>query len=363
MRATQSEPLSDGSSMIIDTDVHQSWASSDEFVEYLPEHFTARGLTPPGGPGYSNPVSHQGIARNDAIPENGLPGSSYELMEAQLFGDFGVDFAVLTGPIINDLLARHPNVHYAKAAVEAFNDWQIDRWLDRDDRFLGSIMVAPSDPVHAQQEIKRVGSHDQMVQVMLPGAHEAPYGAPQYWPIYEAAAAASLPIAVHSTSANSGLAWAPCTGAGVPRSYMSKHVLMRAPGMGQLVSTVTEGVFVEYPDLDWIYLEQGIAWLPFVYWLMDKNWKGLKDTVPWLERRPTEYIRDNVWFSTQPMPEPEKPEFLPMLLEMIHAEDVLVFSSDYPHWDNDDPKAVFNGLGEELRTQIMGENAREIYDL
>lgn len=349
--------------LTIDCDVHQAWTSEEELIEYLPEHFRDRGITAPAGPGWSNPVSERGIARNDSIPDEGPGGSSYELMEEQLFDDFGVDYAVLTGPLTNASLAVHPNVHYAKAAIEAYNDWQIDEWLDRDERFLGSVMVIPHAPEHARKEIERVGSHDQMVQVLLPGAHESPYGHQKYWPIYEAAVDAGLPIALHSSSASKGVARAPCTGAGVPLSYFEMHVAARAIEMGQLISIISEGVFVEYPELDWVFLEQCLGWLPHVFWTMDQNWKGLRDTVPWLERRPSEYIRDNVWFSTQPIIDPENPEHFEQFFDMIHADETLVFSSDYPHWDNDNPRAALRGLDSETRRNILSENAKRIYGL
>jgi len=35
------------------------------------------------------------------------------------------------------------------------------------------------------------------------------------------------------------------------------------------------------------------------------------------------------------MEEPEKPEYLTSILEMIHAIARWLFSTDYPHWDND----------------------------
>ena len=352
----------DQETLVIDTDVHLSWKTEDDMIKHLPSHFKRRGITLPGGQGWDNPVSNHGIDRNDSIPEEGPPGSSHELNEKQLFDDFGVDYAVITGPLTNSRLACHANTHYAKAAMEAYNDWQIEEWLDIDDRYLGSINVVPGAPDHAVSEIERLADHDQMVQVQLPGAHEAPYGDQRYWPIYEAAEKAGMPIAVHPSS-DAGVAWAPYTGAGIPKSYLSKHILSKLPLMGQLVSTVAEGVFVEYPDLDWIYVEQGLGWLPYAYWNMDKLWKGVGEGLPWLDRRPTEYIRENVWFSTQPLEEPEDPEHLQQLFDMIHAEEVLVFSTDYPHWDNDNPGAILRGVDEETRRRILSDNARKIYGI
>lgn len=349
---------------IVDCDVHQDWQSEDEIAAYLPDHFRDRGITAPGGRGWASPLGEHGFLRDDAAPENGgRPGSSYELMEEQLFGDFDVDYAVLTGSGINYGLAVHPNVHYAKAAIEAYNDWQIEHWLDRDDRFLGSVCVVPHAPEHAVAEIDRIGSHPQMVQVLMPVANEAPYGRQRYWPIYEAAEKAELPIAIHGGTTGKGVSWAPRTGAGISGSYFEKHVTASAVHMGQLTSIIVDGVFSRFDDLTWIFIEQRLAWIPHIMWHLDKCWKGLRETTPWLERRPSEYIREHVRFTTQPIEEPENPEHLEQLFDMLHADETLLFSSDYPHWDNDDPRYILRGLPQETQRRIFYENAKEAYGL
>ena len=351
------------SSMIIDCDVHQDWTNEEEISQYLPEPFADRGITTPGGRGWTSPRGEHGFLRDDAAPSEGPPGSNYELLAEQVFGDFGVDYGVLTGSGANYALMVHPNVHYAKAAIEAYNNWQIAEWLDRDERLLGSICIVPHAPEHAISEIERLAEHPQMVQVLMPGAHVEPYGRQRYWPIYAAAEAAGLPIAVHGGTTGSGVSWAPRTGAGVAGSYFEKHITASAVHMGQLTSIVLEGVFTEYPDLDWIFIEQRLGWIPHIMWHMDKCWKGLKETVPWLDRPPSAYIRDNVWFTTQPIEEPDKPEHLVHLFDMLHAEETLLYSSDYPHWDNDNPRMLFRDLSAATRRRIFSENARSLYGL
>jgi predicted TIM-barrel fold metal-dependent hydrolase len=131
--------------------------------------------------------------------------------------------------------------------------------------------------------------------------------------------------------------------------------------MGQVVSLVLEGVFQKFPKLRFVAIEGGLAWIPGVLWRLDKNWKALRSLVPWVDRLPSEILVDHVRFTSQPIEEPKKKEHLDQLLDMIRADRTLMFSSDYPHWDNDGPTAVFRNLPEELKARILRENALETF--
>jgi predicted TIM-barrel fold metal-dependent hydrolase len=95
---------------------------------------------------------------------------------------------------------------------------------------------------------------------------------------------------------------------------------------------------------------------------MDRNWERLREAAPWLSRRPSEYVRDNVKFTTQPIPEPPRTEYFHHLLETMHAEDTLLFCTDYPHWDGDySPRQVLPGLDDELARSVFYETAADLY--
>lgn len=342
---------------IIDCDIHQTWTDPEEINRRLPLAMRRLGYALPGG-NWSSPI---GVNREDSRPpEGGPPGSSPGWMKKQWLEPHDISHAILTGAGALSL-GIHANVDYATALARAYNDALLETWLAEDDCFLGSVLVAPQDPAAAAAEIRRVGGEKKMVQVLLCSATRVPYGQRQYWPIYEAACEMGLPVAIHPGSEGKGIA----NGfiAGPPSTYLEWHTNLPQNAMGQLVSLLCEGVFEHFPDLKFVCIETGLAWIPGVLWPLDKNWKALRATTPWLRRAPSEYVLDHVRFTTQPVEEPEKDTHLLALFEMIHAEKTLMFSSDYPHWDNDDPFRAFPALPEELRARILWENAAALYGI
>jgi predicted TIM-barrel fold metal-dependent hydrolase len=344
---------------LVDCDVHHTWRDEAEVAEYLPDHYRDRGVSVPGGL-WSTPIS---FMREDAIPEDGNPaGSDPGLMKEQLLDRYGIDYAVLCSASNPGALGVTPNADYAMELATAYNKWLIERWLDDDERFLGSLMVAPQTPRRAAEEIRKRGSHPQIAQVQMSSISRSPYGGRQYWPIYEAAEEMGLPVALHIGQEAKGFSF-PQTAAGYPGTYFGRHVLNAASFQGQLVSMVLEGVFVEFPDLRLVLIEGGFSWLPYIRWRLDKNWKALQEQVPWLEQPPSEYITDHVRFTTQPVPEPKDPDLLLQMFDMIDAEETLLFASDYPHWDADDPQYAFPPMPDSLERAVFSENARELYGL
>lgn len=346
---------------LIDTDVHNNLQSADllpYFSGYWQEWVRNRGLG--SAPScYSSPIT---VLRSDAAPPGGgAPGSDPRFLAEDHLDRYGIDYAVLTGSGILGI-SLQVDTDWANAVSSAYNRALVDKWLDVDARYRGSILINHSDPVYAAAEIDRVARDKRFVQVLMASGSNKLFGQRFYHPIYEAAERNGLPVAIHPGTEGAGNSGPP-TPAGYPARYMEWHNILPINYMATVNSLVCEGVFVKFPGLKFVAVEGGIAWLPHLMWRMDKNYKALRSTTPWLKKLPSEYIREHIRLTTQPIEEPENPEHILQIFEMMDAKNTVMFSSDYPHWDFDNPKMALPPLKGELKERIMWKNAAELYGL
>jgi len=339
---------------LIDTDVHNHVGNVNK---YLPKMWKNRSIDL--STGFHSTV---GVSRRDATPDRGgAPGSDPEFLIKDHLDRYQIDYAILNvGGKLG--LSVHPDPDLGNAMATAVNDCMIEEWLPYSPRFKGSLLVNASDPAAAVKEIERVGGHPDMVQVIIASAALFPYGQRFYHPIYEAAEHYGLPIAIHPGTEGKGVSRAP-TPSGHPTRYMEWHNILPINYMTHVNSLICEGVFEKFPKLTFIAIEGGFAWLPHLIWRMDKNYKALRDTTPWLKRLPSEYVMDHIKLTTQPIEEPQNKQDLLDILRMINAGQTLMYSSDYPHWDFDHPDLALPPLDPELRHRIYAGTAADLYGL
>jgi predicted TIM-barrel fold metal-dependent hydrolase len=344
---------------LVDADVHSTITRAMMVERTRPEwrrHFERFGLrSPPITELY--PRARNAGMRADTWPgtPGSVPGSDRELLTRQLLDEFDVDFAILNTLGLQDC---NEVPAFAAELARIQNDWMWEEWLDRDPRFLGAIVIPHEHPDMAVREIERCAVDRRWVQVLLPsGAHDQ-LGARRYWPIYEAAVAHGLPVSLH-TGGYSGH-----VGAGWPSYYLEEHVSYALAMQNQVLGLVCEGVFEAFPDLRLVLTEGGVSWAASVGWTLDAAWSMLRDEVPHLQRKPSECIRDQVWFTTQPVEEPDDPRDLLRAIEHGRLADRLLFATDYPHWDFDSPTGSLpRGLTPEATAAILAGNACALYRL
>ena len=357
---------------IIDSDVHPNFSNGlHDLHDYMSDTWKRRlGIGGTGGwqdrfaaASFVLPLDYlyinvAGAYRNDAATDEMAPGTDAAFSAKQLLDEHGISRAVLVaGQLLG--IGAFPDPEVAATVASAYNDWMDERWVQVDSRYRGGICIAPQNPEAAVAEIERMAGRPGMASIFMP-LHEILMGERHYYPIYEAAQRHSLPIVTHPSGTENVFARAPRM-AGTPTYYLEWHTALSQIHQSNLLSLLCHGVFEKFPELKVVIAEGGFAWAAEIMWKLDRDWKGLRDEVPWVKRPPSEYVRENVRFTTQPIVEPHKKEHLAVLLDMVYAEETLIFSSDYPHWDFDDPTRALAGIPKELRQKICVDNPKALY--
>jgi len=342
---------------IIDTDVHESFSSIKDLVPYLPSPYKEM-IAQGAWRGFSQPFAYTSPGNGNRADVKSKDGSAsvsdYNLMREQILDAYDLTYAVLTGYFYPTGLKMQFGL--ANALASAYNDYVVENWLAKDERFIGSVQVFARDPQAAAREIDRMAAHPQMKQVLLPVVDDIAYGHPMYRPIFEAAERNDLMVAFHHTTFAQGPY-------GMGLHYMERHTLIPIALMPQVISLVVNGLFDAFPKLRFMILEGGFSWLPHVMWRLDREYRQGRVEVPWIKKLPSEHIRERLRLSTQPTEDITTDQWL-KVIDLMGTDEILVFSTDYPHFDFDDPNAAIpRALPADLREKILWKNAAQFYGL
>jgi uncharacterized protein len=340
----------------IDCDIHPTVPSLLALLPYLDDHWREmvqhRGLDELNSISY--PANSPLTARADWRPATGHPAATLHQVQTECLDPFGAEIAICNCLYGIQLLFSED---MAAALARAVNDWMAAEWLDRDPRLRASIVVPVQSAERAVDEINRCAQDPRFVQVLLLVSGDHLLGNRMYWPIYAAAERHGLAIGIHAGSNYHN----PPTAVGWPSYYTEDYVAQAQAFQSQLTSLICEGVFSRYASLKVVLLESGWTWLPAHLWRLTKYWRGLRMEIPWVDRSPTEIVRTNIRLSLQPTDAPPDRASLERIVEHMQSDDLLLFSTDYPHWQFDGMAALPDGLSPGLVQKITRDNPRETY--
>jgi hypothetical protein len=340
----------------IDCDIHPGVPDLKALLPYMnefwQESFVARGLD--GFDMMSYPLGAPITCRPDWRAKGQRPGASLANMQRDALDAFGVGLAICN-PLTGGQVAVSETM--GAAICSAVNDWMVEHWLNKDKRLRASIVIPAQAPLLAVEEIERLAGDKRFVQILMPAACEMMLGRSYYWPIYEAAAKYDLPIGLH---AGSMYRYAP-TSTGWPSHFLHDYVANSQLFEDQLLSLISNGVFNRYPHLRFVLIESGVTWLPAFIWRAVKTWRGVRAEVPWVKRSPAEIIRENVRLTVQPIDAPRDSNVFDRIVDMIDSDNMLLFASDYPHWQFEGDAVLPPGLSPALLQRIRVDNPLETY--
>jgi predicted TIM-barrel fold metal-dependent hydrolase len=347
----------------VDSDVHPV-PRRHVLVDYIPEPWRSKyfknhrvgELIYYDAPDYA----HAYAMRVDTFPPDGeFACSDPDMAFRQLIMEAGADIAVLEP---THGACRLPE---ATAALSyAHNSWQDNHWLDSHnnwhERWRGSICVAIEDPQGAAREIEKWADHPFMAQALIKAEPRPSWGDPKYNPVWEAATRHDITVSCHlSRGIHETLPIPPVGFPSYNHDFMVTYSLLAA---NQVMSLIFDGVFDRFPTLRIVFVEHAFTWILPLMWRMDAIYEARKS---WMEikRKPSEYVKEHIKFTTQPLDYPEDKTELSRAFEWMECDKILLFSSDYPHWTYDDPRWLVKHLPEHAREQVMFRNGIETYHL
>jgi hypothetical protein len=298
---------------------------------------------------------------DEFVPLCGTEASEADspLKAAQRYFDaFDVKFAVCN-PGVAGALSAVGHVDYANAVGRAVNDWMVAEWVDCDERVLGSLTITLKDPAQAAEEIRRVGSHERVAQVLF-AQPPRPLGDPSLDVIWEAAVEQHLPVNLEAkgafTGMNPGL-----TGVGHPASRFEYEVSWIHGAQSHLLSMITAGVFDRFPDLTVILNGFGGTWLPSLIWRLEAEQRiSPAGNAPALQDSPKAYVRKHVRFTSRGLDLPDDAEQFARLLELFGGQDAILLASG-PIGGTTEMNALLEAVPKSWREDVAYRNAAATY--
>jgi predicted TIM-barrel fold metal-dependent hydrolase len=350
---------SNGSSTpVIDASVHIFCQSTKDLRQnFMREPFRSRGFPDYEMDWYGAPGGEY-VERSKGADRQ-YPGSDPALVGKHLFVDGDVDVAILH-PMTRGIM---PDRHLGTAIASAHNDMMVSRWLEDaeyGDRFRGTIRVNPDDVAGALREIDKYKDHPRVVQIGIPMQSRELYGKPQFWPLWEAAAAANLPVAVHIEVGN-GVAFAP-TPSGNARTFEQYLSFMSLNYLYHLMNMIAEGVFERMPSLKFVWADGAADLLTPFIWRMDCFGRPHLEQTPWAPKIPSDYLPGHVYFIQGSLDGPGDVDIAGEWAGFTGKDDMTMFGSSYPHW-NCGELLVPGSYSVEQRDKLCWRNAAELYGI
>ena len=271
----------------------------------------------------------------------------------------GIDYTILfPTPMLN--LGLHPQVEVEAAVARAYARWITEKVLNCDPSIKSMLYLPFNDPDAALRLIDEFADKPGVVGFMVTSVRYKPVHDKTFMKIYAKLEELEMPLGFHA-----GYNWVGDKSMEQLNRFISVHALgFVFYNMLHITNWIINGIPERFPRLKVIWIESGLAWIPFLMQRLDHEFMMRSSEAPLLKRKPSEYMRE-FYYTSQPMERPENIHVLQTTFEMINAETQLLYSSDYPHWDFDLPSVIFDlpFLSEQAKRNILGENAKRLFKL
>jgi len=269
----------------------------------------------------------------------------------------GIDYMVVF-PTPMLVLGMHPQVEMEVVIGNAFNKWLTEVILPQDPRIKAMLYVPFNDPEASLKTVEAYANSPGVVGFSITSTRFRAVNHDSYMPFYSAVQATGKPLAFHS-----GFHWGDQSMQQCNRFISMHSISFVYYNIIHLTNWIINGLPERFPKLDVIWIESGLAWVPFLMQRLDSEYMMRSSEAPLLKRRPSEYISD-MYFTSQPL-ERSNMKVTEATFDAVKAETQLLFASDWPHWDFDLPNSITTlpFLSEQAKRNILGLNAARLFKL
>ena len=270
----------------------------------------------------------------------------------------GIDIAFLfPTPMLT--ISGHPVVEQQVGYIRAYNRWLTEVVMPNEPRLRTMLCLPFADPEACVRTVEEFGDKPGVTGFLVIASHNKPVHDNAYMKLYAMLEERNLGLAFHGSYNWNDHAFA------TTNRFISVHALgFVFYNMLHMMNWVVNGLPERFPKLKVIWMESGLAWVPFMMQRLDNEYMMRSNECPDLKMRPSEYMK-RMYYSVQPLEVPEDLSILQTTFKMINAETQLMYSSDYPHWDFDLPSVIFDlpFLDDRQKRNILGETARSVFNL
>jgi predicted TIM-barrel fold metal-dependent hydrolase len=234
----------------------------------------------------------------------------------------------------------------------------VERILPEDERVKGLLYLPFNTPEACEEIVRDFGDAKGVIGFAVTAARNRPVHHNRYMRLYAMIEETGKPLAFHS-----GFHWGDPSFQQLNR-FISMHALSFVHySLIHLTNWVINALPERFPKLKLVWVESGLAWVPFIMQRLDHEFMMRVCEAPNLKRPPSEYIRE-MYFTSQPL-EKSNMKLLEATLHAMNAETQLLFASDWPHWDFDPPSSITTipFLSDEAKRNILGLNAARVFNL
>jgi uncharacterized protein len=255
-------------------------------------------------------------------------------------------------------MGLHPEPDIVTAMTFAYNRWFTRTILPGEKRVRTLLSLPFHDADASMKTIQEFGETPGVVGFMITSQRHTGVHRNVYMRVYKELEERGLPLAFHA-----GPSWGDSMTTTMNR-FLSVHSMSFVTcNMTHMTNWIVNGLPERFPKLKLIWIESGLAWVPFMMQRLDHEYLMRQSDAPLLKRLPSEYIAE-MYFTSQPL-EVTMPHMLEATFKAVRAETQLMYSSDWPHWDFDVPARIAGlpFLSEPAKRNILGETAQKVFRL